>query len=225
MQITMIFKKFWKKLNDIIEFITVESLLRLFVSISAIAYLISFNLENIHYQLIVTGEYHYVTMVIFPLFLLSYYVAYTLHKVLNKFEFWVNMNRYLKEIRWFSVLTILLLWPLPFWFFFGIYPQLYYSHYDSAEQEYLKKSHTEIGLVYQKRVSVDARSYSNAFYVGIDKQHQREHRVSKKLPIAQSVHAGDTVILQVSDEYPRVNKVLNWQPTHKEIVKYKKSNR
>lgn len=220
MQITMIFKKFWKKLNDIIEFITVESLLRLFVSISAIAYLISFNLENIHYQLIVTGRYHYVTMVIFPLFLLSYYVMYVLYKILSKTK--LNVDKLLNK---YSKLTVLILLPLPFCFFFIIYPQIYYSRYDSAEQAYLKKSHTEIGLVYQKRVSVDARSYSNAFYVGIDKQHQREHRVSKKLPIAQSVHAGDTVILQVSDEYPRVNKVLNWQPTHKEIVKYKKSNR
>ncbi len=216
----MIFKKFWKKLNDIIEFITVESLLRLFVSISAIAYLISFNLENIHYQLIVTGRYHYVTMVIFPLFLLSYYVMYVLYKILSKTK--LNVDKLLNK---YSKLTVLILLPLPFCFFFIIYPQIYYSRYDSAEQAYLKKSHTEIGLVYQKRVSVDARSYSNAFYVGIDKQHQREHRVSKKLPIAQSVHAGDTVILQVSDEYPRVNKVLNWQPTHKEIVKYKKSNR
>ncbi len=216
----MIFKKLWGKLNDIIEFITVESLLRLFVSISAIAYLISFNLENIHYQLIVTGRYHYVTMVIFPLFLLSYYVMYVLYKILSKTK--LNVDKLLNK---YSKLTVLILLPLPFCFFFIIYPQIYYSRYDSAEQAYLKKSHTEIGLVYQKRVSVDARSYSNAFYVGIDKQHQREHRVSKKLPIAQSVHAGDTVILQVSDEYPRVNKVLNWQPTHKEIVKYKKSNR
>lgn len=216
----MIFKKLWGKLNDIIGFITVESLLRLFVSISAIAYLISFNLENIHYQLIVTGRYHYVTMVIFPLFLLSYYVMYVLYKILSKTK--LNVDKLLNK---YSKLTVLILLPLPFCFFFIIYPQIYYSRYDSAEQAYLKKSHTEIGLVYQKRVSVDARSYSNAFYVGIDKQHQREHRVSKKLPIAQSVHAGDTVILQVSDEYPRVNKVLNWQPTHKEIVKYKKSNR
>lgn len=216
----MIFKKLWGKLNDIIGFITVESLLRLFVSISAIAYLISFNLENIHYQLIVTGRYHYVTMVIFPLFLLSYYVMYVLYKILSKTK--LNVDKLLNK---YSKLTVLILLPLPFCFFFIIYPQIYYSRYDSAEQAYLKKSHTEIGLVYQKRTSVDARSYSNAFYVGIDKQHQREHRVSKKLPIAQSVHAGDTVILQVSDEYPRVNKVLNWQPTHKEIVKYKKSNR
>ena len=216
----MIFKKLLGKLNDIIGFITVESLLRLFVSISAIAYLISFNLENIHYQLIVTGRYHYVTMVIFPLFLLSYYVMYVLYKILSKTK--LNVDKLLNK---YSKLTVLILLPLPFCFFFIIYPQIYYSRYDSAEQAYLKKSHTEIGLVYQKRVSVDARSYSNAFYVGIDKQHQREHRVSKKLPIAQSVHAGDTVILQVSDEYPRVNKVLNWQPTHKEIEKYKKSNR
>ena len=142
---------------------------------------------------------------------------YVLYKILSKTK--LNVDKLLNK---YSKLTVLILLPLPFCFFFIIYPQIYYSRYDSAEQAYLKKSHTEIGLVYQKRTSVDARSYSNAFYVGVDKQHQREHRVSKELPIAQSVHAGDTVILQVSDEYPRVNKVLNWQPTHKEIEKYKK---
>ncbi len=37
----------------------------------------------------------------------------------------------------------------------------------------------------------------------------------------ESLHIGDTVILQVSRQYPCINKVLKWTPTHEQIEKYK----
>ena len=35
------------------------------------------------------------------------------------------------------------------------------------------------------------------------------------------IQKGDKVILRVSDEYPRVNEVLEWNPTYDEIERYK----
>ena len=38
------------------------------------------------------------------------------------------------------------------------------------------------------------------------------------------INPGDTVILQVSKEYPRINKVQNWKPNADEIAKYRDGN-
>lgn len=58
----------------------------------------------------------------------------------------------------------------------------------------------------------------DVFSIGIDEKHTRGHRMDNYKGVVCNV--GDTVILRVSDEYPRVNQVLNWHPTHEEIEKY-----
>jgi hypothetical protein len=38
------------------------------------------------------------------------------------------------------------------------------------------------------------------------------------------INVGDTIILKVSEEYPRINEVINWTPTNDDIAKYLNEN-
>ena len=90
----------------------------------------------------------------------------------------------------------------------------------------MRNSHTQIGVVYRKYSNW---SYSKTMHeihhlsIGISSSQTKDHWLQKEKEVAifESMHVGDTVILRVSDKYPRVNKVLNWHPTHDEIEKYK----
>ena len=89
----------------------------------------------------------------------------------------------------------------------------------------LHKSHKQIGVVYKKYTTWEiAKRLDKSHYlkIGISSSQTKKHKLNgDKVPIFESMHVGDTVILRVSDKYPRVNKVLNWHPTHDEIEKYK----
>lgn len=98
-----------------------------------------------------------------------------------------------------------------------------YSHCTKEfEIENLHKSHKRIGIIYDKYEDDYVGAYLE---VGIDGNHTRAHIFHTydegEMKVYNETAVGDTVILRVSDKYPRVNKVLNWHPTHDEIEKYK----
>ena len=115
------------------------------------------------------------------------------------------------------LLVILHLLPLAGLFVYGSF---YSRHSESIEKQYIKQSHKCVGVVYSKK-KVHRSHHYIIIRTGIDSLHTREQRVPKDSPLVKTIHVGDTIILRVSDEYPRVNHVLNWHPTLEEIEKYK----
>ena len=98
----------------------------------------------------------------------------------------------------------------------------FYSLYgDHLEQKFLEKSNISIGEVYAvKRGSGRSSSYIK---VGVEKEHIRKIKVSNedfnKISY-YGIQKGSKVILRVSDEYPRVNEVLEWSVTNDNMKKY-----
>lgn len=120
---------------------------------------------------------------------------------------WLTYNHYRKEkddnenhkqTPWLTMTLIALLAVL-------VHSYLYSLYYDGIKDDMLKSSHKCEGYVYEKE------SYwgRNAVSVGIDKNHTFRHIVNND--IAESVNVGDVVMLRVSDEYSRINKVINWE--------------
>lgn len=90
----------------------------------------------------------------------------------------------------------------------------------------LHDSHKRIGIVYKKYTTLEILKTAHRMHyleIGISSTKTKEHLLNRDnlVPIFESMNVGDTVILRVSDKYPRVNKVLNWHPTHEEKEKYK----
>ncbi len=82
------------------------------------------------------------------------------------------------------------------------------------EKEKLLNSHNRKAIVYDKYEDGHVGAYLE---VGIDEKHVRTYMFktySKDFKqIYQVVNVGDTVIAQVSDEIPQLNRVINWQTT------------
>ena len=129
----------------------------------------------------------------------------------------LTIAHFAKNERLKSTLTFSLLLPIPLLY---IYCDIYSNYSDNLEQKFIKQSHKRVGIVYSKE-RPGYRSHHYTVRTGIDSTHTREQRVPKGSPLLKTIHIGDTVILQVSDEYPRVNKVLDWQPTSEKIEKYR----
>ena len=179
---------------------------------SIIVDIIMFQLDNVYYYLIVLGEKPCVGGTGIILVLLLYYVFFLPVPVL------VNSLDRLVSRRVSDVMIILyLLIPIVMLF---AYCEFYSNYIENIERKYIEQSHKCIGAVYSKE-SPGSRSHHYTFRTGVDSIHTREQRISEDSPLIKSIHVGDTIILRVSDEYPRVNRVLNWHPTPEEIEKYK----
>lgn len=180
--------------------------------------IIMFQIDNIHYCLIVAGKMPYVGGTGVILFILTCYVCWCGLYIIISRIFFIKRNFKLLRRIFIKLLSIILL-ILPFVGLL-IYCDFYSSRSDSLETKYIKQSHKCLGIVYSKE-SPGSRSHHYTFRTGVDSIHTREQRISEDSPLIKSIHVGDTIILRVSDEYPRVNRVLNWQPTPEEIEKYK----
>lgn len=80
----------------------------------------------------------------------------------------------------------------------------------------LSDSYSVIGFIIHKKEERRGRgSIDYYIWTGINDTTTSRQNVNKRE--YESLNIGDTVILQVSCQYPRINKVLNWTPTNKEI--------
>ena len=151
-----------------------------------------------------SGEYPVVGLcglVIIAVFLLF---DYQLHKTINRIKSWVEI----------------LLLVAPFLSFF-LYCDCFYCYVDYVESTYLKNYHVRVGEVYDIYTPLRRGAHCIEVKVGIDKKYTRVHRVDEDSNLSNSIYVGKQVILRVSDEYPRVNEVLEWNPTYDEIEKHK----
>jgi hypothetical protein len=151
-----------------------------------------------------SGEYPVVGLcglVIISAFLLF---DYQLHKTINRIKSWVEI----------------LLLVAPFLSFF-LYCGCFYCYVEYDECIYLKNSHVRVGEVYDIYTPLRRGAHCVEIKVGIDKNHTRVYRIDEYSELASSIYGGKLVILRVSDEYPRVNEVLEWNPTYDEIERYK----
>ena len=94
---------------------------------------------------------------------------------------------------------------------------------NSFEEQALSNSNDTIGVITQKHLT-PSKYGSPTYYLwaGQSNSLTRRHTVSEQL--YNCINVGDTVILQVSKEYPRINKVQNWKPNADEIAKYRDGN-
>lgn len=102
-----------------------------------------------------------------------------------------------------------------------LYCETFEEYANHLNHLYLKDSNVRIGKVYEKRIPLRRGAHCVEIKVGIDKNHTRVYRIDEYSELASSIYGGKLVILRVSDEYPRVNEVLEWNPTHEEIERYK----
>ena len=103
--------------------------------------------------------------------------------------------------------------------------KVYFVNYrvDSFEEQALSNSNDAIGVISKKDL-VPSKYGPPTYYLWAGKNDSlsRRHEVSEDL--FNRINPGDTVILQVSKEYPRINKVQNWKPNADEIAKYRDGN-
>ncbi len=91
-----------------------------------------------------------------------------------------------------------------------------HAQVNSFEDKALSNSNYTIGIITQKHLSPSKYGPPTyTIWVGKNDSLTRLHQVSEHL--YNQINISDTVILQVSKEYPRINKVLKWAPTRKEI--------
>ncbi|MBR6250204.1 MAG: hypothetical protein IKR17_03285, partial [Bacteroidales bacterium] len=97
-----------------------------------------------------------------------------------------------------------------------------YEQYSAAVRDsMLQRSHKQVGYVYEK---LDDEYFRHLVKVGIDANHTATHEfyeTDRNYPkVYKRLHVGDTVILQVADSLPEINRVLCWQPDEKDIANY-----
>jgi hypothetical protein len=97
-----------------------------------------------------------------------------------------------------------------------------YEQYSAAVRDsVLRHSHKQVGYVYDK---TDDEYYRHLVKVGIDAEHTTTHEFYETdrnyTKVYKRLHVGDTVILQVADSLPEINRVLCWQPNEKDIANY-----
>lgn len=139
-------------------------------------------------------------LVIISVFLLF---DYQLHKTINRIKSWVEI----------------LLLVAPFLSFF-LYCDCFYCYVDYVESTYLKNYHVRVGEVYDIYTPLRRGAHCIEVKVGIEKKYTRVHRVDEDSNLSNSIYVGKQVILRVSDEYPRVNQVLEWSVTSDNMKKY-----
>ena len=95
---------------------------------------------------------------------------------------------------------------------------------NSFEEQAFSNSNDTIGVITQKYLT-QGKHGERSYYLWAGKNDSlsRRHEVSEQL--YNCINVGDTVILQISKEYPRINKVLIWDPREDEIAKYRNSNK
>lgn len=94
---------------------------------------------------------------------------------------------------------------------------------NSFEEQALSNSNDTIGVITQKYLT-QGKHGERSYYLWAGKNDSlsRRHKVSEDL--FNRINPGDTVILQVSKEYPRINKVINWEPDSFQFAKYRDGN-
>ena len=97
-----------------------------------------------------------------------------------------------------------------------------YEQYSAVVKDsMLQRSHTQVGYVYEK---LDDEYFRHLVKVGIDANHTTTHEFYETdrnyTKLYKRLHVGDTVILQVADSLPEINRVLCWQPNEKDIANY-----
>lgn len=102
-----------------------------------------------------------------------------------------------------------------------------YSHCGQQfEDELLLNSHKRLAFVYDKYQDGQVGAYLE---VGIDKKHIRTYQFKtfekEYKEIYKTKNIGDAVVVQVSDYIPQLNRVLNWNPSGKEIFELRKPQR
>ena len=91
------------------------------------------------------------------------------------------------------------------------------------EKQALSNSYYTIATIAKKNYSVLKGGSTYYLWAGVNDSLPKPHYVSKQFYDKKNV--GDTIILQVSKEYPLINKVHNWNPDSIQIAKYKNSNK
>lgn len=131
-------------------------------------------------------------------------------------------------------LTFMIIWPLgdfiplvlfvviqPILVTVVVYPKYFNAYSKRVKSEMMKESHVSIGFVYHVRTPIGRGTYHKEIRVGIDKEHKSKHTISNTMFYLNPIEVGDTVLLRVSDKYPRVTEVLKWHPSQEEKEKYK----
>ncbi len=167
-----------------------------------------------YYSLIVLGERPVVGISGALLFVMLYILGISLFDKLLK-------NKLGRKFDLMSIL-LCLVFPIVSIVMYCDFYSLYGAH---LEQKFLEKSNISIGEVYAvKRSSGRSSSYIK---VGVEKEHIRKIKVSNedfnKISY-YGIQKGSKVILRVSDEYPRVNEIIEWEVTSDNIKKYFHSN-
>ena len=103
--------------------------------------------------------------------------------------------------------------------------KVYFVHYrvNSFEEQALSNSNDTIGVITPKYLT-QSKHGERSYYLWAGKNDSlsRRHKVSEDL--FNRINPGDTVILQVSKEYPRINKIINWEPDSFQFAKYRDGN-
>jgi hypothetical protein len=94
---------------------------------------------------------------------------------------------------------------------------------NSFEEQALSNSNDTIGVITQKYLTPSKHGPPTYYlWAGQSNSLTRRHTVSEQL--YNRINVGDTIILKVSEEYPRINEVINWTPTNDDIAKYLNEN-
>lgn len=94
---------------------------------------------------------------------------------------------------------------------------------NSFEEQALSNSNDTIGVITQKDLTPSKHGPPTYYlWAGQSNSLTRRHTVSEQL--YNCINVGDTIILKVSKEYPRINEVINWTPTNDNIAKYLNEN-
>ena len=94
---------------------------------------------------------------------------------------------------------------------------------NSFEEQALSNSNDTIGVITQKDLTLGKHGERSYYlWAGQSNSLTRRHTVSEQL--YNRIDVGDTIILKVSKEYPRINEVINWDPKPDDIDKYQNKN-
>lgn len=127
-------------------------------------------------------------------------------------------------IRWRSgdfIPFLLFVVAIPMLIVLVVYPKWFNNYSENVKKEMLRESHIKIGYVYNIRTPIGRGTYHKEIKVGIDKEYKSKHQISNEMYELRPINVGDTILLRVSDEYPRVTEVLNWFPSKEEKERYK----
>lgn len=175
------------------------------IAIVTLIVLVNYQIENVYYSYIIEGGKGCIGIVSGLLMLIIYsYISSETTLMFYNFKYG-------------DLPYLILTFVQPCLVVFVIYPKYFNEYSNDVKREMLEKSHVRIGYVYRVRQPIGSGTYHKDVYLGIDKNYKSLHGVSEK----KSVKKGDTLLLRVSDEYPRVCEVLKWNPTHEEIERYK----